>query len=93
MPWYSNGTLKDLVLNYPTALATNRLSIARGIALGMEYLHNLGIMHRDLKPSNVLIQDNYSPVIADFGVSRPQSESTTLATVGSVGCILKGSLI
>jgi serine/threonine protein kinase len=89
MPWFPNGTLKDL-LNYPSVLATHRLTIARGICSGMEYLHNLGIMHRDLKPENVLIQDNYSPVIADFGVSRPQSETTTLATVGSVGCIQRG---
>ena len=27
------------------------------IMLGVEYLHEMGIMHRDLKPQNILTQD------------------------------------
>lgn len=38
-----------------------------GITLGMKYLHSKSIVHRDLKPENILLNDQYYPVICDFG--------------------------
>jgi serine/threonine protein kinase len=86
MKWFANGTLKDLLSNR-SVIDEYLLSIAYGIASGMEYLHSLGIMHRDLKPENVLMNDDYTPIIADFGVAKPQSTNVTLAVYGSKGCI------
>jgi serine/threonine protein kinase len=36
----------------------------------MAYLHSKQIIHRDLKPENVFLDDNWEPVIADFGLSK-----------------------
>lgn len=44
--------------------------IAYGISVGMEYLHSRNVIHRDLKTQNVLLDDEFMPVIADFGSSR-----------------------
>jgi serine/threonine protein kinase len=41
-----------------------------GIAAGMAYLHSKQVMHRDLRPANVLIDANFEPVVAGFGLSR-----------------------
>ncbi|XP_053947318.1 cyclin-dependent kinase 20 [Anastrepha ludens] len=37
---------------------------------GIEYLHNIGIMHRDIKPANMLISEDETLKIADFGLAR-----------------------
>ena len=38
--------------------------------LAMKFLHSTGIIHRDIKPSNILITDNCTVKICDFGFAR-----------------------
>ncbi len=40
------------------------------IASALDHVHAHGIIHRDIKPSNVLLRDDGSPFLADFGLSR-----------------------
>ncbi|CAM0948946.1 unnamed protein product [Alopecurus aequalis] len=50
-----------------------RLQIAAESAEGLAYMHskaNVTILHGDVKPANVLINDDYTPKISDFGISR-----------------------
>lgn len=69
----TNGNLCDFIQimkeqkKYPSTIF---MRVAIGIAVGMQYLHNLSIIHRDLKSSNILLNKNYLPLICDFGVSR-----------------------
>ena len=51
----------------------NRIQIAFAvyqIAEGMKYIHFRKIIHRDLKPSNILIADDGTMKISDFGISK-----------------------
>lgn len=46
------------------------------ILLGMKYMHSAKIVHRDLKPANILINEDCSVKICDFGLARGFSEDT-----------------
>eukprot|EP00656_Telonema_subtile_P042502 TRINITY_DN4814_c0_g1_i6.p1 TRINITY_DN4814_c0_g1~~TRINITY_DN4814_c0_g1_i6.p1 ORF type:complete len:455 (-),score=98.95 TRINITY_DN4814_c0_g1_i6:28-1392(-) len=47
-----------------------RLLWARQVALGMQALHNIGVAHRDLKSENVLLSEDETVRISDFGLAR-----------------------
>lgn len=45
-------------------------SIMYQILLAVKYIHSAGIIHRDLKPGNILINDDCSVKLCDFGLAR-----------------------
>eukprot|EP00258_Populus_trichocarpa_P049652 XP_024465671.1 cysteine-rich receptor-like protein kinase 2 isoform X4 [Populus trichocarpa] len=68
-----------------------RFDIILGTARGLSYLHedfHLCIIHRDIKASNILLDDDFQPKIADFGLARllPESQShLTTKFAGTLG--------
>ncbi|KAF9122841.1 hypothetical protein BGW39_009465 [Mortierella sp. 14UC] len=66
-----HGTLHSYLLNFhPHLTWPDRYNLAMDIALGLRYLHHKGIRHRQLHSASVLIDDNGSAALSDFGNSR-----------------------
>ncbi|TVU22028.1 hypothetical protein EJB05_31704, partial [Eragrostis curvula] len=89
-----NGSLdKYIYSNNPKAiLGWERLyAIAVGIARGLEYLHhscNTRIVHFDIKPQNILLDHNFCPKIADFGLAKLcHTKESKLSMTGARGTI------
>lgn len=52
---------------------TQRRDVSLGVARGLTYLHEEvkpRIVHRDIKASNILLDQHFTPKVADFGLSK-----------------------
>ncbi|CDY47147.1 BnaA08g05360D [Brassica napus] len=74
--YIANKSLHDYLFglqDVPPLDWAKRFKILLGTAEGMAYLHeesNLRIIHRDIKLSNILLEHDFTPRIADFGLAR-----------------------
>ncbi|MDN5670140.1 MAG: Stk1 family PASTA domain-containing Ser/Thr kinase [Renibacterium salmoninarum] len=85
MEYVPGHTLRD-VLNDQGAL-TPRLALAYldAVVDGLAAAHRAGLVHRDIKPENVLIADDGRIKVADFGLARAVTTSTSTGTlIGTV---------
>lgn len=80
-----NGSLADRLQDdrpIPPAKALRWLEQA---AAALDHAHAAGVVHRDVKPANLLLDANDDVVVADFGVSRREGETTLTAQGDVVG--------
>ncbi|KZV58224.1 serine-threonine protein kinase, plant-type [Dorcoceras hygrometricum] len=77
---------------------TQRLNVVTDVASAVEYLHcgnDSVIIHGDLKPSNILLDENMTAHVGDFGLTRVASSvfpayegsSSSMAIKGTIGYI------
>ncbi|CAH9094569.1 unnamed protein product [Cuscuta epithymum] len=92
-----NGSLDKYLLSQEGLTSTmsweEMFRISVGVARGIQYLHqgcDMQILHFDIKPHNILLDENFTPKVSDFGLARLYSKANnTIATLtaarGTIG--------
>lgn len=82
---YVEGEGLDVLLKRKKTLSEEELrKVLPPLLDGLEVLHNANFIHRDIKPPNILIRQDGSPVILDFGAAR-QSVGDDMTSLLSLG--------
>ncbi|MFJ2668746.1 protein kinase [Nocardia fluminea] len=61
--------------------------LGRGILGALRAAHAVGVLHRDVKPANVIVRDDGSPVLTDFGIAAIHGMSALTSTGSVVGSL------
>lgn len=88
LPYCKNGTIQRLIGKFTEDDAWH---LFHDVAAGLAYLHSMNptLIHQDIKPDNIMIGDNGTYMITDFGVSAHakstlrKSLSTQFASAGT----------
>jgi tRNA A-37 threonylcarbamoyl transferase component Bud32/ActR/RegA family two-component response regulator len=82
MEYIPCGDLRDRLRN-PMSIDES-LYYLRSIAEALRVIHVFGILHRDLKPANVMLREDNSPVLIDFGLARRSFDDAGTTSAGQV---------
>jgi serine/threonine protein kinase len=86
MPYVEGESLRDRLHREHQLPLEDALRITREAAQGLQYAHEQGVMHRDIKPENILLTQDGSTLVADFGIARVLGADEHLTQTGmSVG--------
>ena len=84
MEYVDGPTLRDVLRDLGSLEPGEAAAIGEKIARALAYAHERGLVHRDVKPANVLIGEDGTVKIADFGIAKAEAGADDLTTPGMV---------
>ncbi|MCX6631563.1 MAG: protein kinase [Candidatus Solibacter sp.] len=83
---YVDGPTLDQVLGEPDPLDAERMfSILAQTSVALDYAHSKGIVHRDIKPANIMLSQDGTAKITDFGIAKITAAENLTMTGSIVG--------
>ncbi len=84
MEFVSGHSLSAVIRQDGSLLPDRAASIGADVAAALAFAHRNGVIHRDVKPGNVLIDDEGSVKVTDFGIARAKGADEGLTQTGAV---------
>ena len=82
MEYVPNSLDKELRKSGPMP-APQAIDIASQICDAVHYAHEMTFVHRDIKPHNILLSDEGTPKVTDFGIAKATDLSGTASVIGT----------
>ena len=87
MEFVGGGSLQDLLATQGYLSSSQVIKTALEVADALTRAHHLGIIHRDLKPANVLLAEDGTPRLTDFGIAHQAGREHLTQTGVLVGTV------
>ncbi len=79
MEYVSGRTLRELIRGKELDIE-QAVELCLGVLSALEYSHKAGIVHRDIKPGNVMVGEDNTVKVMDFGIARAIADSAATMT-------------
>lgn len=84
MDYVSGTALRTQIMEADGPMSLDDVTrILHQVGSALQYAHNEGYIHRDIKPGNILIREDGTALLSDFGIARLAEASTM--TMGPIG--------
>jgi serine/threonine-protein kinase len=87
MEYVEGSTLKDYISQRGVVSPSVAASLAIQLVLALRHAHDNGIVHRDVKPQNIIIKDDGSIKVMDFGIAQFSTSHTRTMTDRAIGSV------
>jgi serine/threonine-protein kinase len=77
MPYVRGESLRERLRRKPRLPFDEVFRIIREAGQALQHAHKEGIVHRDIKPENILLTEDGSTLVADFGIARALGSEST----------------
>ena len=77
MEYVEGKTLKDCIVGGRQFSLTEATHITEQVLSALAYSHRHGIVHRDIKPANIILLEDDTVKIADFGIAKMEESEIT----------------
>src|SRR5438128_6084480 len=84
MEFVRGHNLRSLLMEHGRLEPAQVTEVALQVLAALDHAHGHGIVHRDVKPENILIADDGTVKVADFGLARAFADSTISQAEGTV---------
>lgn len=84
MEFCGGGTLQDLATREGPLEPDRIRAIGAATCDALSYAHRNGVIHRDIKPANVLLADDGTVKVSDFGIAKAAFVGRDVTTSGSL---------
>jgi serine/threonine protein kinase len=77
MEYVPGDTVNELIARAKPITTAVKLRLIAGVCRGLGHAHGQGIVHRDVKPANVIVDQDGTPKLVDFGIAVVEGGGST----------------